>query len=71
MTHPLLPRLRQARVVPVIRTASTEHARQVVQWLHSAGLRIFEITMSVPGCPRPHQRTRRRPVSAHRRRHRA
>ena len=51
MTHPLLPRLRQARVVPVIRTASTEHARQVVQWLHSAGLRIFEITMSVPDAP--------------------
>lgn len=51
MTHPLLPRLRQARVVPVIRTASTDHARQVVQWLHDAGLRIFEITLTVPDAP--------------------
>lgn len=51
MTHPLLPRLREARVVPVIRTASTKHARQVVQWMQEAGLRIFEITLTVPDAP--------------------
>jgi len=48
MTHPLLPRLRQARVVPVIRTRTAAQAASAVQWLRDAGLRIFEITMTVP-----------------------
>src|SRR5262245_48175701 len=47
-SHPLLIRLRQARVVPVIRTETTAQAARVVQWLRDAGLSIFEITMTVP-----------------------
>ncbi len=45
---PLLAQFRAARVVPVVRTHSTQHAASVVQWLRDAGLRIFEITMTVP-----------------------
>jgi 2-dehydro-3-deoxyphosphogluconate aldolase/(4S)-4-hydroxy-2-oxoglutarate aldolase len=48
---PLLQRLRTARVVPVVRTHATRHAATVVQWLRDAGLRIFEITMTVPDAP--------------------
>jgi 2-dehydro-3-deoxyphosphogluconate aldolase / (4S)-4-hydroxy-2-oxoglutarate aldolase len=40
-----------ARVVPVVRTQTTQHAATVVQWLRDAGLRIFEITMTVPDAP--------------------
>ena len=47
----LLDRFRAARVVPVVRTHTTQHAATVVQWLHDAGLRIFEITMTVPDAP--------------------
>jgi 2-dehydro-3-deoxyphosphogluconate aldolase/(4S)-4-hydroxy-2-oxoglutarate aldolase len=47
-THPLVHRLREARVVPVIRTQTTAQAARVVQWLRDAGLKIFEITMTVP-----------------------
>jgi len=38
-------------VVPVVRTHATQHAATVVQWLRDAGLRIFEITMTVPDAP--------------------
>jgi 2-dehydro-3-deoxyphosphogluconate aldolase/(4S)-4-hydroxy-2-oxoglutarate aldolase len=38
-------------VVPVIRTHSTATAETAVRWLHEAGLRIFEITMTVPEAP--------------------
>lgn len=48
---PLLSQFRAARVVPVVRTHSTQHAATVVQWLRDAGLRIFEITMTVPDAP--------------------
>jgi 2-dehydro-3-deoxyphosphogluconate aldolase / (4S)-4-hydroxy-2-oxoglutarate aldolase len=44
-----IQRLRDARVVPVIRTRSADHAATAVQWLHGAGLRVFEITMTIPG----------------------
>ncbi len=47
----LLTQFRTARVVPVVRTHSTQHAATVVQWLRDAGLRIFEITMTVPDAP--------------------
>jgi len=47
----LLERLRAARVVPVVRTRSAEHAATAVEWLRGAGLRIFEITMTIPGAP--------------------
>lgn len=46
--HPLLSRLREARVVPVIRTQTTTQAARVVQWLRDGGLSIFEITLTVP-----------------------
>src|SRR3954463_15160409 len=48
MPHPLLDTLRAPRVVPVVRTQQTRHAATAVQWLRDAGLRIFEITMTVP-----------------------
>ncbi len=49
--HPLLATLRAARVVPVVRTHEARHAATVVQWLRDAGLRIFEITMTIPDAP--------------------
>ena len=48
---PLLATFHAARVVPVVRTATTRHAATAVQWLRDAGLRIFEITMTVPDAP--------------------
>jgi 2-dehydro-3-deoxyphosphogluconate aldolase/(4S)-4-hydroxy-2-oxoglutarate aldolase len=51
MPHPMLGTLRAARVVPVVRTQSAAHAATAVQWLRDAGLRIFEITMTVPDAP--------------------
>ena len=51
MTHPLLETLRAVRVVPVVRTHEARHAATAVQWLRDAGLRIFEITMTIPDAP--------------------
>ena len=48
MPESLLDTLRAARVVPVVRTKETRHAATVVQWLRDAGLRIFEITLTIP-----------------------
>ena len=48
MSHPLLPRLVEARVVPVVRTRTLEAARMSVTWLREAGFRTFEITLTVP-----------------------
>ncbi|MEA2732326.1 MAG: 2-dehydro-3-deoxyphosphogluconate aldolase / (4S)-4-hydroxy-2-oxoglutarate aldolase [Acetobacteraceae bacterium] len=45
----LIQQLRAARVVPVVRTASAEHAATAIEWLRHAGIRIFEITMTIPG----------------------
>jgi 2-dehydro-3-deoxyphosphogluconate aldolase / (4S)-4-hydroxy-2-oxoglutarate aldolase len=50
-THPMLDTLRAARVVPVVRTHEARHAVTAVQWLRDAGLRIFEITMTIPDAP--------------------
>jgi 2-dehydro-3-deoxyphosphogluconate aldolase/(4S)-4-hydroxy-2-oxoglutarate aldolase len=44
----LIQHLRAARVVPVVRTRSPEHAATAVAWLREAGIRIFEITMTIP-----------------------
>jgi 2-dehydro-3-deoxyphosphogluconate aldolase/(4S)-4-hydroxy-2-oxoglutarate aldolase len=49
--HPLIPRLRAARVIPVIRTSRAELAARAVEWLRGAGLSVFEITMTVPDAP--------------------
>ena len=47
----LVARLRAARVVPVVRTSSAALAERAVEWLRGAGLRVFEITMTVPDAP--------------------
>ena len=47
----MLSRLRAARVVPVVRTHNTAHARTVVGWLREAGITVFEITMTIPDAP--------------------
>jgi 2-dehydro-3-deoxyphosphogluconate aldolase/(4S)-4-hydroxy-2-oxoglutarate aldolase len=47
----LIHRLRAARVVPVVRTKSTAHARTVIAWLREAGLVVFELTMTIPDAP--------------------
>jgi 2-dehydro-3-deoxyphosphogluconate aldolase/(4S)-4-hydroxy-2-oxoglutarate aldolase len=48
MAHELLERFRAAQVIPVVRTRSAQSAATAVAWLRDAGLRIFEITMTVP-----------------------
>ncbi|MGG5808194.1 bifunctional 4-hydroxy-2-oxoglutarate aldolase/2-dehydro-3-deoxy-phosphogluconate aldolase [Falsiroseomonas sp. CW058] len=51
MTHPLIPRLRAARVIPVVRTTRADLAARAVEWLRGAGITVFEITMTVPDAP--------------------
>ncbi|GGC42009.1 KHG-KDPG bifunctional aldolase [Siccirubricoccus deserti] len=48
MTHPLIPELRRARVVPVIRTSTAALAATACDWLRAEGLRILEITLTTP-----------------------
>ncbi len=48
MSHALLDIFRNAEVIPVIRTRSIQTAATAVAWLREAGIRIFEITMTVP-----------------------
>jgi 2-dehydro-3-deoxyphosphogluconate aldolase/(4S)-4-hydroxy-2-oxoglutarate aldolase len=45
----LIQRLRAAQVVPVVRMGSAVHAAAAIAWLRDAGIRIFEITMTIPG----------------------
>ena len=49
MPHPLLAVFNQAQVIPVVRTRERRTAETAVGWLRDSGLRIFEITMTVPG----------------------
>jgi 2-dehydro-3-deoxyphosphogluconate aldolase/(4S)-4-hydroxy-2-oxoglutarate aldolase len=49
--HPLIPRLRQARIIPVVRASTAARAATAVAWLQEAGLTVFEITMTVPEAP--------------------
>ncbi len=51
LDHDLIATLRAARVVPVVRTSTAAHAATAVGWLRDAGLRIFEITMTIPDAP--------------------
>lgn len=46
--HPLLARLSAAHVVPLVRTSKASQAETAVRWLHDAGLRCFEIAMTMP-----------------------
>ena len=48
MPHPLQDVFRKARVIPVVRTRSAKSAATAVGWLRDSGIRIFEITMTVP-----------------------
>ena len=48
MTHPLLPVLRQARLVPVVRTSTAALAERACLWLREAGCTIVEITLTIP-----------------------
>jgi 2-dehydro-3-deoxyphosphogluconate aldolase/(4S)-4-hydroxy-2-oxoglutarate aldolase len=48
MAQDLLDRFRAAQVIPVVRTRTAKAAATAVTWLRDAGLRIFEITMTVP-----------------------
>ncbi len=50
-TNGLMDALRAARVVPVVRTSTAALAATGVGWLRDAGLRIFEITMTIPDAP--------------------
>jgi len=47
----IIAQLRTARVVPVVRTHTAAAAATAVQWLRDAGLRVFEITMTIPDAP--------------------
>jgi len=47
----LLAEFRRLRVIPVVRTHAARHAATAVQWLHDAGLRVFELTMTIPDEP--------------------
>jgi 2-dehydro-3-deoxyphosphogluconate aldolase/(4S)-4-hydroxy-2-oxoglutarate aldolase len=49
--HPLIPRLRAARIIPVVRASSAARAATAVAWLQEAGITVFEITMTVPEAP--------------------
>jgi 2-dehydro-3-deoxyphosphogluconate aldolase / (4S)-4-hydroxy-2-oxoglutarate aldolase len=49
--HALIPTLRQARVIPVVRTSTAALASTAVAWLREAGFTIFEITMTIPDAP--------------------
>jgi 2-dehydro-3-deoxyphosphogluconate aldolase/(4S)-4-hydroxy-2-oxoglutarate aldolase len=57
----LIRQLRAARVVPVLRTASAAHAATAVDWLRDAGIRIFEITMTIPDAIKLIERLARQP----------
>ena len=47
----IMAQLRAARVIPVVRTHTAATAATAVQWLRDAGLRVFEITMTIPDAP--------------------
>ncbi|WBV41460.1 bifunctional 4-hydroxy-2-oxoglutarate aldolase/2-dehydro-3-deoxy-phosphogluconate aldolase [Pseudoroseomonas cervicalis] len=46
--HPLIDRFRAARIVPVVRTSTAQHAATACAWLREAGITIFEITLTIP-----------------------
>ena len=44
-----IARLADCRVIPVVRADTDSAAETAVAWLWEAGIRVFEITMTVPG----------------------
>lgn len=47
----MMQALRAARVVPLVRTSTAAHAATAIGWLRDAGIRIFELTMTIPDAP--------------------
>ena len=45
----VLEQLREFPVIPIVRTSTPELAATAIEWLCEAGLRTFEITMTIPG----------------------
>ena len=45
----VLEQLREFPVIPIVRTSTPELAATAIKWLSEAGLRTFEITMTIPG----------------------
>ena len=45
----VLEQLREFPVIPIVRTSTPELAATAIEWLSEAGLRTFEITMTIPG----------------------
>lgn len=46
--HKVLEFIKREKLVPVIRTSSTDDARKAVEILSGCGIKVFEITMTVP-----------------------
>jgi 2-dehydro-3-deoxyphosphogluconate aldolase / (4S)-4-hydroxy-2-oxoglutarate aldolase len=46
--NPILASLREARIVPVIRTRRAKDAASAVEWLRECGIAVFEITLTTP-----------------------
>ncbi len=44
----VLKTIKREKLVPVVRTASTDDARQAIEILSKCGIKVFEITMTVP-----------------------
>lgn len=44
----VLEKIKQEKLVPVIRTNSTDEARKAIEILSNCGIKVFEITMTVP-----------------------
>lgn len=44
----VLDRIKRGKLIPVIRTDNTDDARKAIQILSESGIKIFEITMTVP-----------------------
>ena len=44
----VLKRLRELRIIPVVRTSKPEIAETAIEWLTDAGFRTFEITLTIP-----------------------
>lgn len=51
MVAEILNVLHRHVIIPVIRESSVRRARLVIEALHGAGFRVFEITMTVPNAP--------------------
>jgi 2-dehydro-3-deoxyphosphogluconate aldolase/(4S)-4-hydroxy-2-oxoglutarate aldolase len=44
----VLDRIRREKLIPVVRTDDTDDARKAIEILSSCGIKVFEITMTVP-----------------------